>query len=256
MVVNFERMDIVIVTHNRSAMLQELALAWAATAPTYHAMRIITYNPAGVAAFKPLPRCEVARLWWPPEHVGCMAKMWNLAMIWAFRDPEVEWLLCSMDDTEVSAGWPELLASRDADLYLAPASDLCFLLNRRALRLAGWFDERFPVIGYQDWDWEARAVRALGACRVVVEDQHGWVVNPIGLSAFWRHAGGGATPTTRDMRHQHQARAWLEEKWGNDASHGADFWNRAMAGPGPKVPEVEWYPWFDRGKEPEHGNAG
>ncbi len=247
MTIDYGKLVITIATHNRPAYLQVCANAWASTAPTYRQMRVIVNHPDGDAGFKPPERCHVLHTGRPPEHVGCIARTWNLAMLWAFRDPEVEWLLCSFDDVSVAPGWAAVLERRDADLYLAPASDICFLMNREVLRRAGWNDERFPVMAYDAWDWQARAVRALGAERVVIEDDHGWGVNPIGLRQFWGHIGGGGAPTSRKLGYEAVNQAWLAEKWGTGAV-GAGFWHDAMTGPGPRVPEINWYPWFDRGK--------
>ena len=238
-----ERLAIVVATHLRPALLPTVVQAWANTAPGYRALHVLVNHPDGAATLDALPeRCRVTHTGRTPEHAGCMARTWNLALQWAFRDPEVAWCLCAMDDTQPLPGWPAVVASRDADLYLAPAGDAAFLLNRRALREVGWFDERFAVIGFQEWDWEA--LRALGADRVVLEDAHGWTVNGIGLTGFWQ---ANVDASRRSMDHQERNRAWLAEKWGAAADSGGGFWGAATTGPGPRVPELEPYPWFDRG---------
>jgi hypothetical protein len=246
--VDYSKMVIAIATHNRPVYAQTLADSWAATAPAYREMRVIVNHPLGAEGFTPPPRCSILRTGRPPEHPGCMARTWNLAMLWAFRDPEVEWLLCSMDDTEVLPGWPAILEKRKADLYLAPASDLCFLMSREVFRRVGWNDERFPVMAYDAWDWQARVVREMGPERVVSEDAHGWHISPIGLSAFWKHIGNGAAPTSRPRDFEIVNRTFLEEKWGAPpVQSGTAFWFHAMTGSGPLIPEIDWYPWCDRG---------
>jgi hypothetical protein len=246
-VIDFSRTSIAISTHNRPAYLIECAKAWAETAPDYRAMFAVVNHPDGATGFSPPDpmRCRIIHTGRVPEHAGCMAKTWNLAMQWAFRDPQVDWCLCSMDDAEIRPGWANVVAAHDFDLYFAPAGDLVFLLHRRVLREVGWFDEHFPVVGFQEWDWQARAIRALGLPRVSLDDAHGWRHNPIGLSAFWIHRGEGAAPTTRQERYNAHAQAWLELKWGcpmQDMVHLLSSGNI----PAPRMPEIEWYPWFQR----------
>lgn len=245
MPVEYGRLAVTVVTHSRP--VARAVAAWAATLPDYRSMRVVVNHPLGAEGLEPPRRCEVVRSWRPPEHPGCMSEVWNQAMVLAFRDPAVDWLLCAMDDCFPEPGWSAVVARHDADLYLAPAGDTAFLLNRRAFGKVGWFDEVFRVIGYQEWDWEARAVKALGADRVVIEDLHGWTVNGIGLREKWVSS---SSSSVRDKRWQWLNRAWLETKWGGiGAGSGEAFWAAAMAGPGPVVPEVDWYPWVDRGAD-------
>ena len=244
MSIDFSKVAVAISTHNRPPQLIECVRQWVETLPDYRAMHVIVNHPDGARGFVPPPRCQIIQSGRVPEHVGCMAKTWNLAMQWGFRDPEVEWLLCSMDDVVITPGWPMLLTFYDADLYMAPAGDIVFLMNRRALRLAGWFDERFPVIGFQEWDWTARAIRRLGLNRVSLDDAHGWHHNTIGLAAHWVHVG--SNHTLRDMRFQGVSERWLEQKWGMPMLNVIGMISSGDI-PEPTVPEIDFYPWFDRG---------
>lgn len=242
--VNFSRMVIAIVTWNRPAKLQALARTLSATAPDYRGMYVIVNHPDGAVGFDPPFRCRVVNSGRPPEHPGCMAKSWNLAMLWAFRDPEVEWLLCAMDDLEVSPGWADCLGRYDASLYLAPAGDVGFLFNRDTLRKVGWFDERFPTIGFQEWDWQVRAIKGLGTAQVSIEDAHGWRHNPVGLSGHWAHYGT-AENRQRNPLWEPIAAGWLTQKWGRGIGDVI-----AMLASGdiadPLIAEIDWYPWFQR----------
>lgn len=245
--IDFGKMDIAIVTHNRPAMLSRCLHRWAETAPAYRQIHVVLNHPDGIRGVTPPPRTELIPTGRPPEHPGCMAKAWNLAMLWAFRDAETEWLLCSMDDVEVRDGdWPLLVNAVDRDLYLAPAGDLVFLLNRAVLRDVGWFDERFPVVAFQEWDWQARCIRRRGLDRVSIWDTHGWNHNPVGLERCWFHDDRSVAmePCGRDW--DRQAGVWLEQKWGLCLSN---FARMMVFGDvlEPTHGEVEWYPWFDRG---------
>ncbi len=187
---------VVIVTWNRLENLAECAWSWATTMSNYRAMYVIANHPYSTgqkmttywhltgtlpdgvwpvlgnetddSVFSPPPHCLVVNTGRPFEHAGNLAQSWNLGMTWAFRDPKVEWLLCSQDDVEALPGWQERVASFDADLYLSPCGDNVFLFNRRALREVGWFDERYTTIGFHEWDWKARAILALGRDRVSI----------------------------------------------------------------------------------------
>lgn len=242
--VDFARLAIVISTHNRPAGLVDCADRWVKTTPDYRAMHVLVHHPDGANGFEPPPRALIHHTGRVPEHAGCMSKTWNLGMQWAFRDSEVEWCLCSMDDGEAHPGWADLVARHDYDLYQAPAGDIVFLFNRRVLREVGWFDERFPLVAYQEWDWQARAIRTLGLNRVSLDDAHGWHHNPIGLSALWRHRGDGNMPTTCRREFDLVAAEWLQRKWKVQPHEVIGMLSSGRIGE--SLPELEWYPWFPR----------
>ena len=243
--IDLSKVVVVVSTHNRPHYLQRCVQGWLKSAPTLRRVYALVHHPEGDVGFSCPLECQIVHTGRVPEHAGCMSKTWNLAFQWGFRDPEVEWVICSMDDAEITPGWPEKLAAFDADLYLAPAGDLVFMLNRRALQKVGWFDERFPLIGYQEWDWQARAILGLGLDRVSLDDAHGWHHNPIGLGEHWIHIGGGAAPTTRSEHLMGAARWWLLEKWKRDATDMVGMLSSGQITP-PAHPEFEWYPWFSR----------
>jgi len=245
MAIDFSKLAIAISTHNRPNYLQKVANAWSDTAPDYKEMYIFVHHPDGDKNFLPPKQCQVIHTGRIPEHAGCLSKTWNMAMQWAFRDPKIEWLACALDDAVILPGWAEILTKRDADLYVAPAGDIVFLMNRRVLQLVGWYDERFPLIGWQEWDWYARAIRALGLDRVVMEDAHGWKHNPIGLSDVWKHFGDGAAPTTCRRDLDGYAVDWFQKKWAMTPASMLDCLTNGVIPP-PVEDEIQWYPWFKR----------
>lgn len=262
--IDFERMDIAVVTCGRPMWLVATVQAWAETTPTYHRIHAICNSEDGAAAADRLRGYDdlcVHRTGRPPEHAGNLAQSWNLAMLWAFRDSEVEWLLCSQDDVFVAPGWPAALERYDADLYVAPVGDVVFLMNRRVLRKVGWFDERFTTIGWHEWDWQYRALRDLGRDRVSIQDGHGWEYHPVGLGDFWQQPRTECRqdrerfpgPLMRkNERHLKLNDGWLREKWGMD--HGGLLYALRTGDLRPQlVPEVDWYPWFDRRLEERNG---
>lgn len=244
--IDFAKLDIAVVTHNRPVMLQRCINRWAETAPSYRDMYVILNHPEGARGVQPPPRCSLVPTGRIPEHPGCMSKAWNLAMQWAFRDAETEWLLCSMDDLEVrDRDWPYLVNAVDRDLYMAPAGDLCFLMNRTVLRKVGWYDERFPVVAFQEWDWEARAIKQLGEERVSIHDTHGWGYNPVGLEQCWFHDYRANDIESCGRMADRAAGIWLEQKWGLCLSDFAKMMHSGII-LDPMQPEVDWYPWFPR----------
>lgn len=240
-----KKLVIVISTHNRPVPLRVTMKLWAESCPDYRAMLVIGNHPHDMYV-EPPARGFVIPTGRVPQHPGCMAKTWNLAMQWAFGDPEVEWLLCSMDDVGVRDGWLDLVNQHAYDFYLAPCGDLVFLFNRRVFRRVGWFDERFVVMGFQEWDWEARVLRAMGLDRCMFEDGHGWNHNAIGLHNYWYHTGDFC-PTHRDTSHQQLNENWLVGKWGvRDPQHFVELMANGKICAHPGLLEVDWYPWFQR----------
>lgn len=239
-----ERLAIVVVTHNRPTQLRATIRDWTFSCPDYVRMRVIVNHPDGMNGITVPERCQVVHSGRPPEHQGNLAQSWNLGLLWAFRDPEVDWVALSQDDVVIEPGWLALANRVRADLYAAPAGDQVMLMNRRALREIGWFDERFTTIGFHEFDWFARAIRTLGPGWVMLEDAHGWSYNPVGLSSLWRSAHDGKH-TERSPSSQERGAAFFREKWGM----GYDEIIGPMARgdvPAPRLGEVDWYPWFQR----------
>lgn len=241
------RTVIAISTHYRPVQLRVAAKLWRETCPDYRRMYVFVNHPKGAEGFDPEfrpPRCIVLSTSRVPEHPGCMSKTWNLAMQWAFGDPNVEWLLCSMDDVGIRAGWLDLINLHpEFQFFLAPCGDTVFLMHRQVLRKVGWFDERFAVMGFQEWDYEARVLRELGRDQVMMEDGHGWNINAIGLHNYWFHTGDFCQ-THRDTRYQHLNERYLTMKWAvRDVQHFVEVMNSGKKPP-MTCPEWNWYPWF------------
>lgn len=242
MAIDYSKLSLAIVTWNRPGNLRKCLASWIDTLPKYRATYVVNNGEEIEGWSEVSGRWSVIATGRPPEHVGNLAQSWNLAMLWAFRDSDVEWLLCSQDDMEAKSGWTDIIDGTSArDLYLAPAGDRAFLLHRSVLREVGWFDERYTTIGYQEWDWQMRALRALGKDRLSIEDAHGWYINPIDLGEYWTCQLPEGGP--KSQQYVERNRLWMEQKW-----NGADLKGLLACGKAidPMYAEVEWYPWFLR----------
>lgn len=240
MPVDFGKLAIAIVTWNRPKGLLHTLERWTRTLPTYREGFIIANHPDDT--FVVPARFRVVRTGRPPEHAGNLTQSWNLAMLWAFRDPGVEWLLCSQDDVDIYDGWVDAIRDNpERDLYVALAGDQTFLFNRRIFREIGWFDERYVTIGYQEWDWQARACRTIPHDRLSIEDAHGWSLNAFGLSRYWQRPPHLPENGYKDEQHIGRNYSWMMEKWG--VSLNAVLPDRV---PEPRYGEIEWYPWHRR----------
>jgi hypothetical protein len=242
MMLDYTKLAIAIVTWKRPKELQRTLHAWTQTLPDYRAGYIIANHQDSVNVDVQIPeRFTVIPTGRPPEHAGNLSQSWNLAMLWAFRDPAVEWLLCSQDDVDIRSGWVEAIqSSPDRDLYLAPAGDQVFLFNRSIFNEVGWFDERYTTIGYHEWDWQARVCRAFPQDRLSIEDAHGWSVNGCGLGTLWQRTDEPENGY-KDEAHIGRNLAWMQDKWGI-------FLKNVMPNrvPEPHYGEIEWYPWHAR----------
>lgn len=248
--VDTSRLEIVIVGHTRHACLQDAVKMWAATTPGYRSMVIIGNHPTTFDQLTTLPervtKVSSGRI---PSHGGCLSESWNLGLMWTFiQHNDTEWVVLSQDDVKITNGWLEIVQSRAADVYNAPAGDMVMLMHRRAFQKVGWFDEHIRTIGGQDLDWIARAVITLGEDRVVSEDHHGWRYNPIGLEAVWESALGKATPGSSYLSGGDvdlKLKAHLQSKWGiSTEALRAALVSHSI--PTPQHGEYDWYPWCAR----------
>lgn len=235
--------------HKRHEMLQASLNMWAETIPGYRWMVVIANHPTTLNGIVLPDRAVPVQTGRVSFHAGCLSESWNMGLLWTFGlHPDTEWVILSQDDVKITPGWLEVVNAYDADSYNAPAGDMVMLINRRAFREVGWFDEHIRTIGGQDMDWIARAVAVLGQERVVSEDYHGWRYNPIGLEAFWESAKGKATPGASyyaggDL--DTKLKAHMLSKWGiSTVELKAALIAHAV--PKPVREEYAWYPWCVR----------
>jgi len=235
------RAALLVVTHNRPELLRHTLGCWRGTGGRFRRTVIVQNHGKGLDDVEIAGDTIIVQSGQHLGNPGNMSRSWNLGWQWAFNDLDVQWIMCSQDDVDVKGDWLGKVASRDADFYNAPGGDVVMLLSRRAARAVGWFDERFVVTGYHEWDWIARAVRALGTDRMVCEDRHGWAFNVVGLSECWDHHG----EVDRQSRSAYYRLndQWILRKWGTTAGGLAGLIASGFV-PEPLEPEIDWYPWY------------
>jgi len=247
--INPSTIEIVIVAHTRHALLQAALTMWAETLKGYAGMYVIANHPTTMDGIVLPSRTTAVQTGRTKDHVGQLSQSWNLGFQWTFcLHPETQWVICSQDDVKVAPGWLDVVNTREAHFYNAPAGDMIMLISRHAFKVVGWFDEHIRTIGGHDMDWIARAVHLLGKDQIVSEDNHGWCYNPIGLVNFWESAGGKATPggsykagDTLDKI----MKEYLLAKWGISSVQLKEALI-AHKIPNPVQKEYDWYPWCPR----------
>jgi hypothetical protein len=245
------KLAIAIVTHNRPEIVKETINKVLCSIPYFKTCYLIGNHPDDRAnagsEFLSIgdPRRQFISTGRILEHQGRLAESWNTAIQWAFRDPEIEWLWCMHDDVNIFPGWFDLITQRQAELYVAPFGDMCFLFSRHAFEKVGWFDERYTEIGYQDNDWFTRATWKLGEAKIVMENTFNfpgmayleWIsVNSIGLLNYWQ-------PRQRFTDRKGAGYGWYRSRWIDTFTDKGLDWAKAST-QGPTVSDINWYPWF------------
>ena len=89
------------------------------------------------------------------ERPQSLSKLWNLCVI----NADAEKVLMLNDDLKLSPWFAKAFhASKilGSEIALINRSWSHYLISKSVLRRVGWFDERFPAIGNEDEDYEAR----------------------------------------------------------------------------------------------------
>lgn len=182
----------------------------------------------------------------PDESWGYLTRSWNQCFQYGFR--EYEWVLCSQDDVIVKSGWLELVNSSDYDFYLAPLGDTRFLLNRKAFRNVGWFDERFVGIGWHEHDYIFRVLSLIPESSSIIDNHRHQIIkhNDVGLSDFWIQPDLDITMKMQErggrevQQDGHVFRIkHFKEKWGVLPCQ------KFLGFPVSKLPEeIDWYPYI------------
>ncbi len=88
-----------------------------------------------------------------------LCKLWNQILIHSKSDR----VFIFNEDIQISRNFREEIlpvAQAEDDFTLINGSYSHFVLNKQLIKETGWFDERFPGIGYEDHDFEIRLTLA------------------------------------------------------------------------------------------------
>ena len=202
----------------------------------------------------------------PNESWGYLSRNWNQCIYMGLD--RHEYILVTQDDMEFRPGWLELINDRQPyDFYSAPVGDLAHLTSRDAFLKVGWWDERFVGIDYQDYDYLNRVFHVMKEKSSVVDKGLDWQWNDIGLADYWIGKGfddNGDRPRGEEKAHNRMNRRWYAQKRdmgstiiNNHRCHKDKTWRDI--GQKPKLPEIDWYPFFTskmqklKGKKREFG---
>jgi hypothetical protein len=253
-----------IVTYRKNAVLnRNLQTLWAgARQPERLAVTVLANHPEVVIdAANQRPNLKVVvNATRPANAWGYLARDWNFGILDAFgnwQNPHgTAWCVLAQNDVEWLPGWDEYLDRNDRfDFLSQPRGDQAMALNVAAVRAVGFFDERFSILHFQEFDYFLRAILKLGP-RASVNDDHGpnFVWNPVGC-VLTKATYSGEVPATdpaADVLHTSKGMGelyhFLINKWG--------FRNPAFLGDVNVIlrqarrrffrypREVNWYPFF------------
>ena len=190
------KIRIYIVTYKRNEVLNEnLASLWASILPQQIERVTVLSNHPGIEIKKENLRdnlsiiINTARM---PNAWGNLARDWNFGILEGFKtwqNPEaVDWVVLAQNDVVWKSGWVDGLRERGKfQLITQPRGDQVVALQSAAVNTLGFFDERFSVIQFQEYDYFVRAMLILGERASITDDHRGtkscW--NPSG--AFMIH---------------------------------------------------------------------
>lgn len=85
-----------------------------------------------------------------------ISKMWNQCIIRSSN----QWMLVLNDDILLAKSFRKAIDSielKNNTIHILNTSWSHFLISKKIISDVGWFDERFPGVGNEDWDYEIRA---------------------------------------------------------------------------------------------------
>lgn len=81
-----------------------------------------------------------------------LARVWNMCIGMS----DTEWTMISNDDVVFREGWVRELECHHQKGVVWHGPSYCFMVHRDCIKQAGWFDERFLGMGYEDLDYVRR----------------------------------------------------------------------------------------------------
>ncbi len=249
-----------IVTYKRNEVLNEnLRTLWAsASAEAFDKVTVLANHPSvEIDAENQRPNLSVvvneARM---PHAWGNLSKDWNYGLLDGFRmwnNPDgVDWVVLAQNDVTWKPGWTERLAGmKDLLLITQPRGDQAIALQIEAVRRIGFFDERFPILAYQEVDYFMRAALQLGEQASINDDHAGelsaW--NPRECFMInYTFSGANENENLHTSRYVDEMGGFFMRKWGlrrgSEIHRLADLMKRRSEFLARLPEEICWYPFF------------
>jgi len=95
--------------------------------------------------------------WFSYDTGQSISKMWNQCI----QRSSNQWMLVLNDDILLAKSFRKAIDSIELNkntIYVLNTSWSHFLISKEVISIVGWFDERFPGVGNEDWDYEIRAI--------------------------------------------------------------------------------------------------
>lgn len=191
----------------------------------------------------------------PTNAWAYLSRDWNFALLDAFHDSDnsrgTSWAVLAQNDVVWVPGWDSVLRKETRfDFISQPRGDQMMAFRIEALRIIGFFDERFCTLHFQEIDYFYRAILKLGIRASIYDDHCGpWSLwNPLEVPLI------EPTYSASDPgRFHRQLSSWLMHKWNNggrdvlNLRRSCDFFRAS----GRALPEeINWYPFFWKRTEP------
>lgn len=121
-----------------------------------------------------------------PNAWGYLSRDWNFCILDAFtnwKNPNnVDWVVLAQNDVTWKKDWDLWLRkNKKYDFISRPMGDQCLILNIRAIKNIGFFDERFTTLHFHEIDYFIRA-NLLYSSNISITDnhlKHNFSINPI-----------------------------------------------------------------------------
>jgi hypothetical protein len=238
-----------VVTYKRNDLLNEnLRTLWATVKdPSGVEVLVLSNHPdVEVAPENARPNLKViVNATRPLNAWGYLSRDWNFCILDAFKSWRNErgtsWCVLSQNDATWVDGWDQWLkANGNYDLVSQPAGDQSVAMNIESVKKVGFFDERFSVLHWHEFDYFTRAIRALGA-RASINDGNCHSecssYNEVGCVITNKTGAGISTDEFHTGKMWGELKNLLTTKWGAHPNHsGTQQLKNAR--------EINWYPFF------------
>lgn len=98
-------------------------------------------------------------IWFSFDSGQSISKMWNQCS----QRSTNQWMIILNDDVLLAKSFRksiDLIELKKNTIHILNTSWSHFLISKEVISNVGWFDERFPGVGNEDWDYEIRAILA------------------------------------------------------------------------------------------------